>query len=131
MGPELRLLQRRQRVAETVVAPRSVILLWFGLSLSLFPSISFSFIFLPGPRPSEVTATIVCCEVQSRILMKCRTSSVHFNRQRVSNSQSLLLTPNRLCDRALSKQNMDLLQLNTYWSLPHNTSRVVHTLDTQ
>lgn len=67
-----------------------------------FPSRSLhldpSFIFLPGCQPSAATATIGHWEAQSSILMKCQTSSVHFNRQWVANRQSSIQTPYRLCD---------------------------------
>lgn len=92
----LRVLHWRQLGAEPAAAPRPVSLQRFGLSL--YPPQLFYFIFLPGPKPRAVTATIVCCEVQSSILMKCRTSSAHFNCQQVSNGQLALQTPNRLCD---------------------------------
>lgn len=79
------------------MAPRPVSLQWSGLSLSLFSPLSSSCIFLPGPKPSAVTATIMCCEAESSILMKCRTSSANLNKptgqQRpdlTSNSQQAL-----------------------------------------
>lgn len=47
--------------------------------------------FLAGPMPQAVTATIVHSETHSSILMKQRTSSVHFNCQQVGNGRSVSL----------------------------------------
>lgn len=62
------------------VAPRNRSA-YSGLDFPSFPLLSFSFILFSGLKPWAVTATIVSCWVQSSILMKCWTSSVHFNRR--------------------------------------------------
>lgn len=62
MGPELWLLQQRLHVVGAMEAPKLVSLQRFGLSLALLSPLSFSFIFLPGSKPSAVTATIVCLQ---------------------------------------------------------------------
>lgn len=65
------------------------------------PSRSLLF-FLAGATPLAVTAAIVHSETRSSILMKQRTSSVHFNCQQVGNGQSASLLTSYLTEQRAS-----------------------------
>lgn len=100
--------------------PRPLGLQWSGLSLALFPPLSSSFIFLPGPKPSAVTATIMCLrgreqhsnEVQDLISRLEQTTAGH---QRPDLSRFEL--PAGFVTPALpSEQNTDLCCMDSAFS---------------